>query len=387
MRVLHLLKTAKGASWGLRQMRELVLLGVEVHVALPAGPMVKHYQAAGVVTHEVDTAIDIRRPLRNIRIFRELRKLVDYVQPDIIHSHFVANTLTMRIALGRNHKIKRIFHVPGPLHLEYPFFRFAEILTAGESDFWLASCEWTRARYLKSGVASRRLGLAYYGVDFEGLRNSQRSHKLRSEFGLDADTPVVGNVAYFYAPKRYLNQKRGLKGHEDLIDAVKIAGVEIPGLTCFLVGGPWGNSNRYFEQVKKKAESVKEAKIILTGFRSDVHEIYPDFDVAIHPSHSENIGGAVESLAHKVPTIATEVGGFPDVVVPGETGWLVPPKDPLALSGALIEAFSDIANARRLAEKGHDKVKALLDVKKNAAAILEYYIVLLNEGCLTPAGR
>ena len=54
LKVLHLLKTAVGASWALRQTTELVKLGVEVHLALPDGPMVARYKATGVVVHIFD---------------------------------------------------------------------------------------------------------------------------------------------------------------------------------------------------------------------------------------------------------------------------------------------------------------------------------------------
>lgn len=382
MRVLHFLKTSVGASWGLRQMRELARLGVEVHVALPDGPLVSAYRQAGVTTHTVDTAVDLRSPFRNITIFSDIRRLVDVVQPDLLHSHFVANTLALRLALGRNHPVRRIFHVPGPLHLEHPLFRNAEILTAGSSDYWLASCEWTRQRYVRSGIDPSRLGLVYYGVDLPE-RPAGRTHLLRQQYAVPADAPVVGNVAYFYAPKRYLGQKVGLKGHEDLIAAVDLAGRQISGLTCFLVGGPWAGADWYFEKVRALAAKATHARIILTGYRGDVHQIYQDFDVAVHPSHSENVGGAVESLLHEVPTIATAVGGFPDLVRPGETGWLVPAKDPASLSQAIVQSLSDPDAAGRLARAGRQRVEQLLDVRKNAADIVDYYHNLLGRGCLT----
>lgn len=385
MRVLHLLKTSIGASWGLRQMGELVKIGVDVHVALPPGPMVVKYKKAGVTTHECGTALSVRRPHDNLAIFRRIRRLVREVNPDIIHSHFVANTIAMRLALGKDHPAKRIFHVPGPLHLEHCFFRNMEILSAGSNDFWLASCEWTRQRYIRSGIDPSRLGLVYYGVELSEPPVG-RVGRLRQEFGVDPNAPVIGNVAYFYAPKRYLGQKVGLKGHEDLIAAVELAGRHIPGLTCFLVGGPWDGSDHYFERIRLLAERITHARIILTGYRADVHDIYQDFDVAVHPSHSENIGGAVESLLHEIPTIATNVGGFPDLIHPGVTGWLVPPKAPQALANSIQEALERPDEATRRAKAGRRLVEDLLDVRENARELVMYYKNLLATGSLTPKG-
>mgnify|MGYP000492379233 FL=1 len=74
MRVLHLLKTAVGASWALRQTTQLVKLGVEVHLALPDGPMVDKYIEAGVKVHIFDPSINIRRPFSNFQQVKKLRK-------------------------------------------------------------------------------------------------------------------------------------------------------------------------------------------------------------------------------------------------------------------------------------------------------------------------
>src|SRR5688572_7084190 len=92
--VLHLLKTSVGATWALRQTRELVGLGVRVHVALPpGGPLIGRYEAAGVTVHPINFDPPVRRPWRFGGVRRALAKLVDSVQPDLIHSHFVGTTL------------------------------------------------------------------------------------------------------------------------------------------------------------------------------------------------------------------------------------------------------------------------------------------------------
>lgn len=382
VKVLHFLKTAVGASWALRQLRELVRLGVDAHVALPDGPMCDAYRKAGVKVYTLDSSLNTRNVFENIRVFEGIRKIVTEVEPDLLHSHFVTNTLALRMALGKEHKTPRIFQVPGPLHLEHSFFRVLEIASAGKRDFWIGSCEWTCKRYLKSGIHPSRVGLVYYGVDLpDGA--AARTNKLRREYGVGDDCAVVGNVAYFYPPKRYLGQTVGLKGHEDLLQAVELLGKRVPGLTCFLVGGAWQGGDWYFEKIKAMARDVSTCRVVMTGFRSDVHQIYNDFDVAVHPSHSENVGGAVESLLHRVPTVATSVGGFPDLIQPGVTGWLVPPRDPIALSDALEDALRDRERAAQLAAVGRRRVEKLMDVRKNAIDLLAYYEAIKGAGKLS----
>ncbi|MBI4748163.1 MAG: glycosyltransferase family 4 protein [Acidobacteria bacterium] len=383
MRVLQLVKTSVGAAWALCQMRELVRLGMDVHVALPfddpnfsyGGPMVEKYRLAGVTVHDLQTDFPIRKPHRFPAMAREFRRLVDQINPDIIHSHFVGTTLTMRLALGKTSTPIRIFQVPGPLHLEHPFFRTAEILTAGPSDVWIGSCTWTCQRYQQSGIDPNRLFLSYYGTDIDHTV-PQKTGKLRQELGLSETTKIVGMVAYCYGPKWYVGQTRGLKGHEDLIDALALCLESNPDLVGVFVGGAWAGADAYAAKVQAYGRKKLGNKAIFLGNRSDVAELYPDFDVAVHPSHSENVGGAAESLMLGVPTIATDVGGFPDLVIPGKTGWLVPPKNPPWLACAILDVLENPDKARRRALQGQDLARELLSIDNTAPQIADIYRLL-----------
>jgi glycosyltransferase involved in cell wall biosynthesis len=325
LRVLHLVKTSAGATWALAQMRELVRLGLDVHAALPAGgPLAADYERAGVTVHHSQFDLPVARPWTCPSRFRELRELVRQIEPSIIHSHFVGTTLTARLALGKDHSIPRVFQVPGPLHLEHGFFRRLELTTAGASDYWIGSCRWTGRKLRESGVGSNRVFLSYYGADLEHFKLNEPG-RLRRELRVGPDTKLIGMVAYMYAPKRYLGQRRGIKGHEDLIDAVALCLKEQKDILCVFIGGAWNGADRYEGRVREYAKKRLGGRAIFLGTRNDVAELYPDLDVVVHPSHSENVGGARESLLLAVPTIATNVGGFPDLVKPGETGWLEPP--------------------------------------------------------------
>jgi len=381
MKVLHLLKTSTGATWALRQLRELVKLGVEVHVALPDGPLVSAYQDFGINTHILQTAIDIKKPWTNLSRFKALRKLVADIKPEIIHSHFVATTLTMRLALGKNHSVKRIFHVPGPLHLEHKLFRTAELLTAGKADYWLGSCRWTVSAYQRFGIAPQRIGLVYYGVDLDQFKVGLTAN-LHQELGLSPQTQIIGNVAYFYAPKKHLGQKRGLKGHEDLIDAIDIASKANKNIVGVFVGGPWDGCQDYMNEVVEYAKNKQFGHYHFLGLRRDIQNLYGDFTLTVHPSHSENVGGAVESLFCQSPTIATDIGGFPDLVIPHKTGWLVPAKDPKTLANQILKALESPEQLKTYAEQGRELAQEMFDVRHNAADILNYYQKLLSTGQL-----
>ncbi len=377
MRVLQLIKTSVGATWALRQMRELVRLGVEVHAAMPAdGPLVPAYRDAGVTVHPGQYSLPVRQPHAWRGLFGSFRELVAAVEPDIIHSHFVGTTLTMRLALGRRHPTPRVFQVPGPLHLEHPLFRNGEIGTAGPSDSWIGSCRWTCDRYRRSGISDDRIFLSYYGSDLDEIRQ-RAPGRLRAELGLDATSPIIGMVAFMYAPKRYLGQTRGLKGHEDLIDAIEIVRRTRPGVRGVFVGGAWVGARAYERDVRDYGARTLGDHAHFLGNRTGVAELYADFDVVAHPSHSENVGGAAESQLLAVPTVASDVGGFPDLVIPGKTGWLVPSKRPDLLAGALMEALDDPAHAGALAAAGQKLARELFDIRRTARDITAIYETIL----------
>jgi glycosyltransferase involved in cell wall biosynthesis len=180
-----------------------------------------------------------------------------------------------------------------------------------------------------------------------------------------------------YAPKRYLGQARGLKGHEDLIDAIALCLSRGKDVACVFAGSAWNGAVRYEERVRAYGRKRLGERAIFLGSRRDVPQIYRDFDVAVHPSHSENAGGAVESLLAAVPTVATSVGGLPDVIIPGETGWLVPPRSPSRLADAILEVLADPVRAGEMARRGQERVRAMFDVSKNACEVARIYSAIL----------
>ena len=71
--------------------------------------------------------------------------------------------------------------------------------------------------------------------------------------------------------------------------------------------------------------------------------------------------------------MATAVGGLPDVVRDGDTGWLVPPRDPAALAAAVRDALAHPAEARRRSLRGRELVRELFDVQRTGDEIARLY--------------
>jgi lipopolysaccharide/colanic/teichoic acid biosynthesis glycosyltransferase len=377
MKVLQLVKTAEGATWALRQVQALIARGLDVTVAMPPGRLVAHYERAGANVIRFQSDFPVKNPLAIPRHLERFRLMVKDVAPDVIHSHFVGTTLTMRMALRGRTSPPRVFQVPGPLHLEHALYRAAEIGTGSAEDVWIGSCRWTCERYRRSGIDPGRVFLSYYGLDPAAFVPA-KAGKLRSELGLSMAVRIVGMVAFMYAPKRYLGQRRGLKGHEDLIDALALLRRRREDIVGVFVGGAWADAHGYERRVRRYAQRRLGDGAVFLGTRADVPELYADFDLAVHPSHSENVGGALESMLLGVPTLASDVGGFPDLIDHGETGWLVRPRSANSLA-ATIERALDDPRRWEIAQRGRARTSDVMDLNKNVDEIVRVYERVVRE--------
>jgi glycosyltransferase involved in cell wall biosynthesis len=380
MKVLHIVKTAVGAAWAYEQARVVRSLGVDVVVALPSDTegFAPRYRESGIAVVRADLDFPARRPWRLPAKLRACRELVEQVRPDLIHTHHVGTTFVVRLALGKDSAIPRIFQVMGTLHLEHSFYAHLDTWLAGPRDHWMATCKWTRRKYLDLGVSENRVFQLYAGIDITPFSDS-RTGCLRRELGISPEVPLVGMVSYMYAPKWFLAQTRGLKGHEDFFAALRLAREARSDIRAVIVGGAWGNAAWYEARVRHRGARLCDGYLSFLGVRRDVPALYPDLDLAVVPSHSENVPyGAVEPLLSGVPVIATNVGGLPDLVEEKRTGWLVPPRNPKALARAMLEALANKEEARRRTLEGQKLARHLFDVERTGRETAASYDKVLE---------
>jgi glycosyltransferase involved in cell wall biosynthesis len=145
-----------------------------------------------------------------------------------------------------------------------------------------------------------------------------------------------------------------------------------PDLRCLIVGGVHRQGAEYAERMRARiaTEGLTE-QVILTGARRDVAACLDAMDVAIHASTNPEPFGRVliEAMALARPLIAPREGGPLEIVVDGETGLLVPPRDPTALAGAIDRLVADPALRRRMGEAGRARVDAVFDIRQHVRAM------------------
>jgi len=332
------------------------------------------WQATGATLHFVDCRLPVKNPARlNMRILG-VRRLVRDLNPDLIHSHFVSTTLLLRIALGPNHRTPRIFQVPGPLHLEHWHTRSLEIALAGENDFWIGSSQFIVRHYEAAGISRNRRFLSYYSADTKMFGERGKGY-LRKRLHIPSHAFVVGNINLIYPPKTCLGQKVGLKCHEDVIQAISLVQEKHPNVWGVLIGGTFGKNQRYEAKLRKLAERKGQGKILMPGkfAAEEVANSWADFDCAAHVPLSENCGGVVEPLLSGIPTIASEVGGLPEVIHTARTGELVPVHRPDILAQAIITVMDEYNVYRQLAAYGRQLTSVMFNPERCGNEILGIY--------------
>ncbi len=381
MKVLQVVKTSDGARWAARQSRVLVENGVTVHAVVPdaSGEAIPYWRASGATLHIADFSLPVSRPHQWRQHAARIRSLVKKINPDLIHSHFVTTTMMLRLALGEKSNIPRLFQVPGPLHLEHKLFRRAEIALSDKNDWWIASSRYIRSHYERSGIPQERIFLSYYGNEFKEIVQNT-AIDVRKQFQIPPANKLIGNVNYMYPPKYYLGQTKGLKRHEDVIDAIGIINRRRSDVTGVLVGGQWGGGQKYEARLQKRAQAVAPQHIHFTGRVAPQESAawWSAFDCAVHVPASENCGGVLEPLMYRAPVIASRIGGLPEVVMDGLTGWLVPVSSPRIIARTVETVLNSPEEGARRAELGRQLVSHMFDVERTAREILAIYHYVLG---------
>jgi glycosyltransferase involved in cell wall biosynthesis len=115
-------------------------------------------------------------------------------------------------------------------------------------------------------------------------------------------------------------------------------------------------------------------RFVMPGFRTDLDALLPAGDVVVLPSFTEGLPNvALEAGAAGVPVVATAVGGTPEVVAGGTTGFLVPPGEPGPLAARLRQLLGDAGLRGRMGDAARQRMRELFTFEAQAAAYLRLF--------------
>ncbi len=261
--------------------------------------------------HEVDLAAAWR-----------LSRVVKRLRPDIVHAHDPHAVAMAATALSIASPSPR----PPLVAARRVEFRIARNSFSrwkySQVDCFIANSGAIRDRLVADGIPASKTCVVNEGVDVERIARLTPTN-VHAELFLPTHAPIVGNVAALVPHK----------GQQHLIDAAALVVREVPDVRFVIVGD--GELRPALEQQVRHAHL--ERHVFLAGFRADALEMTKGFDVFAMSSISEGMCTAlVDAMAASKAAVATTAGGIPEVMVDGETGFLVPPRDHHAMAARLV---------------------------------------------------
>jgi glycosyltransferase involved in cell wall biosynthesis len=286
------------------------------------------------------------RQLRKILLLAKQRKV------DIIHTYFEkSEVLGWLIAKLANIPV----WITSRRDLGFKRSRIYDRLFAFSSrdcSKCIANCQAIKNQMVNKGsIIKDKVDVIYNGIDFSPYKKTYDDKALRQEIRLKDNVRLVGMVANFY---------HEIKGHQFLLEAAKIIQKKIPDVEFVLVGDGF-----LIDQYREKAEKMGlNGKVHFLGKRGDVPAILSILSVSVLCSTSEGLSNTIlESMAAGKPVVATRVGGNPELVIDGETGYLIPPADSSALAQAIISLLQNPGKASAMGLSGRAEVERKFTLK------------------------
>ena len=205
------------------------------------------------------------------------------------------------------------------------------------------------------GYPPEKVRIIHNGVDaarFAPRACGGRDRALAAEFGVGLDEPLVGIVAVL----------RPEKDHATFLRAARLVLDREPRARFLVVGrGPLQG------ELQALADELGLAdRVIFAGARNDVPEILALLDVFVLSSYTEAAPMAIlEAMAAGRPAVCTAVGGVPEMVDDGVTGFLVPPREPAVLADRLVRLVRDPELARGMGRAARGKLVAEFTLERS----------------------
>ena len=329
---------------------------------------------------ELVTVANLRRavrPLTEWRARRELAAILRRLRPNLVHTHSSKAGILGRWAAsdaGIPHVVHTIHGMSFNRTQSWPVrfaYRWLERNAARGTDALVTVADAMIEQAVAASLAPRdRFLTIRSGMETERFaRREETGRQYREAWGVGADEVVVGTVARLFKNK----------GYEEILSAMPAAVRAEPRLRFVWVGD--GAHRSLYEQ--KLTEMGLHDRVTFTGL------VTPDavpghingFDIVLHASRWEGLPRAiVQGLLTEVPAVSFDNDGAPEVVIPDETGFLLPLGDTSGLAAALARLAADEPLRRKLGQAGRRRCLAMFDWRMMVEAIDNLYARLVEHG-------
>lgn len=322
-------------------------------VAHPEGELIKRAsEGHDLIPLAPRNELDLSAGWRLARVLKRSR-------PDVVHAHDPHGVAMASVALSIAKlspappliASRRVdFHIHGN---SFSRWKYRQV------DCFVAASEAIRRMLVADGIPASKVVTVHEGVDVDRVA-AVPGAQLHATFWLPSHAPIVGNVAALVPHK----------GQRLLIDAASLVVREVPDARFVILGeGPLRPALE-----RRIADHHLEKHVILGGFRPDALAMHKAFDVFVLSSVTEGLGTSLlDAMASSKPIVATRTGGIPEVVVDGETGFLVEPHDSAGLAAAIVRLLDDVDLRDRMGRAGFARVRSKFSVARMVAETVSVY--------------
>lgn len=315
----------------------------------PEGQLLEQGRAGGLNVAMIDSLRRAIHPLQDWRAYREIVKTIRKFQPDVVHTHSAKGGFLGRAAAW-NCKVPTVIHTVhgAPFHpYQRAFARntfiFLEQWAARHCHHMISVADAMTDLMVRAKVAPRaKFTTIYSGMDVEPFRSCKQFRATaRAELGIAPEDIVFGKIARLFH----------LKGHEYLIAAAEQVVKSNPKCRFLLVGD--GILRAQFD--RDIAARGLERHFIFTGLvpPERIPFCLSAMDALVHTSLREGLARTLpQALIAGKPVISYDIDGAREVVLPNETGFLLPPRAIQELAVAILALAADGLLRDRLGQGG-----------------------------------
>jgi glycosyltransferase involved in cell wall biosynthesis len=340
----------------------------------PEGSLEQRARAGGLDLRIVPEMQRSIHPTRDWSSYRSLLTLLREIQPQIVHTHsskagILGRAAAARLGIPAVHTIHGAAFHYGQSTLAHRLYIAAEKWAAPRCRRLISVCDAMTDHYVKAGIARpEQFVTIYSGMEVEPFLNPPRSREtVRAELGFRPEHVVITKVARLFH----------LKGHEFVIAAAQNVVRQHPHVRFLFVGD--GNLRSQFQE--QIARAGLEQSFVFAGLvpPSKVPELVHASDIIVHTSLWEGLARVLpQALIAGKPVVSYDVDGAREVVIPGETGYLLPPQSVEPLAAALSELAADPALRERLGRTGRERFTEQFRHETMTRRIREVYAEVLG---------
>ncbi|MFC3416613.1 glycosyltransferase family 4 protein [Algoriphagus hitonicola] len=330
---------------------------IEILVILPhSGPLVKKLEELGVEVQIKNLGILRRKYFTSLGLFNRLKRILQAYrffdrlhqrhQFDVVYSNTLA--VTVGAFWAKRNQIPHSWHIheiiPGPKIL----LRFLVYLLDQSTPQPIAVSQ-AVANHWQRRLKISQVKVIHNGLAYDTFLSAKAP--LKMELNLAEKTLLIGMIGRINPGK---GQVFFLQLAEKLLSAHQ-------NLHFVLVGDPYPGYESILEKIRKEIRNNKlEARISYLGFRRDIPEVMASLDIFVLPSILPDSFPTVilEAMAAGKPIVATQSGGASEMVISGETGFLIPIGDVESGVNGLEKLILDEQLRESMGEKGRNRVLA-----------------------------